>query len=148
MASTYTQIYLHIVFSTKNRQPWITPNWRFELHKYLAGAVRGMGAKPIAIGGIEDHVHLLVDLTSSHCLKDFMRDLKTSSSKWAREKSGMPMFRWQEGYSAFSVSESAKVNVTGYIQRQEAHHHGMTYQEELLRMLKRAKIEFDPRYID
>lgn len=147
MASTYTQIYLHIVFSTKNRTPWIAPSWRDRLHRYLAGGVRALNARCIAVGGVEDHVHILAEFTSSHCLKDFMRDLKTASSKWVHQEIHLPDFIWQEGYAAFSVSGTAKDQVIGYIQKQEIHHLRKPFLAELTEMLTRAGIACNPQFL-
>ena len=103
MGSTFLSLHYHIVFSTNERPPFIKPAWRSKLHEYLGGTVRGLGGIPEIIGGVEDHVHLLVGLRATHCLADLMQELKKASSIWAAEKHERG-FEWQEGYSAFTVS--------------------------------------------
>ena len=95
-----------------------------------------------------DHVHLLVGLKATHCLADFMRELKKASSAWVHEEIGMERFSWQEGYAAFTVSPSARPEVQSYIARQEVHHRKKTFREELVEMLEKAGVEYDPRYLD
>ena len=94
-----------------------------------------------------DHVHLLVGLEATHCLADFMRELKKQSTKWIRQQYRIE-FQWQEGYSAFTVSPSARRRVRGYISNQARHHRQKTYREELIELLKKAEIKYDPRYLD
>jgi REP element-mobilizing transposase RayT len=115
MASTYLNLHYHLVFSTKNRSPFIKDEWIAELHKYLGGAVSGLGGFPQGIGGVADHVHLLVGLKATHCLADFMRELKKSSSVWVHENRGLGEFAWQEGYSAFTVSPTVREAAQRYI---------------------------------
>lgn len=94
--STHSNLNYHIIFATKDREPWIAPEWLARLHDYIGGAVRGLGGVPQGIGGVADHVHLLVGLKPTHCLSDFMRDLKKNSSVWVAETIPLPSFRWQE----------------------------------------------------
>jgi REP element-mobilizing transposase RayT len=148
MASTYLSLHYHLVFSTKNRLPLIDSKWQSRLHEYLGGAVSGLGGFPQGVGGVADHVHLLVGLRSTHCLADFMRELKTSSSAWVHEQIGAESFAWQEGYAAFTVGATARQAVRRYISNQEEHHAQRTYRDELLGMLDRAGIEYDPRFFD
>ena len=148
MPSTHTSLHYHLVFATRNREPWITEPTRSQLHEYLGGTVRGLGGQPEGIGGIADHVHLLVSLKPTHCLADFMRELKKASSSWFRDHSHQPGFHWQEGYAAFSVSASAKDAVRSYIARQEEHHRTRTFREELIEFLQKAGVEYDERYLD
>src|SRR5678815_5861057 len=103
MGSTFLSLHYHLVFSTKERRPSLGDSWRAKMHEYLGVAVRGLGAIPEMIGGVADHVHLLVGLPATHCLADFMQDLKRATSAWARENHE-PEFGWQDGYAAFSVS--------------------------------------------
>jgi putative transposase len=95
-----------------------------------------------------DHVHLLVGLKATHCLADFMRELKKASSAWVHEEIGMQRFAWQEGYGAFTVSPSARSEVQSYIARQEVHHRNRTFREELVEFLEKAGVEYDSRYLD
>lgn len=148
MASTHTSLLYHIVFATKNRDPLIAIEWRSRLHEYLGGAVRGLGGTPQGVGGVSDHVHLLVGLKATHCLSDFMRELKKASSIWVSETISLPGFRWQEGYGAFTVSASARGDVQNYIVRQEEHHRRLSFRDEYVLMLGKAGIEFDERYLD
>ena len=95
-----------------------------------------------------DHVHLLVGLKATHCLADFMRELKKSSSVWVHDEIRVHRFAWQEGYAAFTVSPSTRPEVQSYIARQEVHHRNRTFREELVEMLEKAGVEYDPRYLD
>jgi putative transposase len=148
VASTFISPHFHLVFSTKGRAPMIADAWRSRLHEYLGGTVKDLGGIPEAIGGAADHVHLLVGLKATHCLADFMRELKKASSMWVHETIGYHPFAWQEGYAAFSVSATARPSVRGYIDNQEEHHRELTSREELLSMLQLAKISFDERFLD
>jgi REP element-mobilizing transposase RayT len=148
MPSTHTSLHYHLIFATKDRQPHIAPEWRTRLHEYLGGTVRGLGAVPQGIGGVADHVHLLVALKPTHCLSDFMRELKKTSSVWVAEEIGLAAFRWQEGYGAFTVSASARASVQEYIARQQEHHRTRTFREELVEFLEKSGVDYDPRYLD
>src|SRR2546426_5109937 len=130
MPSTYLSLHYHLVFGTKNRTQSIEPAWRPRLHEYLGGTVRGLDGFPQGVGGVEDHVHLLVGLRATHCLADFMQEMKKASSVWAAEKHEQ-MFSWQEGYSAFSVSWTHIEAVRKYIANQEEHHKKRDYVAEL-----------------
>ncbi|MGH9426805.1 MAG: IS200/IS605 family transposase [Terriglobia bacterium] len=148
MPSTYLSLHYHLVFSTKDRTPLIEPSWRNRLHEYLRGTAAGLGGFPQGTGGIADHVHLLVGLKATHCLADFMRELKKASSAWVHDEIGMRPFAWQEGYAAFTVSPSSRPAVQSYIANQEAHHRKKTFREELVELLEKAGVEYDPRYLD
>jgi putative transposase len=148
MASTYLSLHYHLIFATKNREPLIEPSWRARLHEYLGGTLSGLGAFPQGAGGVADHVHLLVGLKATHCLADVLRELKKASSVWIHEELGIRAFSWQEGYAAFTVSAPARASVSRYIANQEEHHRVKSYREELIEMLTRAGVEFDPRYLD
>ena len=110
MSSTHLSLHYHIVFSTKNREPLITTEWRERLHAYLGGIIRDLGGVPECVGGIADHVHLLIGLKATHRLCDVLRDLKHSSSKWAHETIGIKEFGWQDGYGAFVDSFLSELN--------------------------------------
>ena len=148
MPSTHLSLHYHLVFSTKDRRPLIVPEWRERLHAYLGGILNGMNAVPQAIGGVADHVHLLVGLKATHCLADVMRDLKRGSSEWVHDTVQDPAFAWQEGYGAFTVSANVRTNVRAYIARQEDHHRTRTCREEYLEFLHRGGVEFDERYVE
>lgn len=148
MSSTYLSLHYHLVFSTKHRQPSIHDAWRERLHQYLGGTVSGLGGFPQGIGGVADHVHLLVGLKATHCLSDFMRELKKASSAWVHEEIGLESFAWQDGYSAFTVSATARSGVQIYIANQEEHHRVRSFREELIDLLQRAGVEYDPKYLE
>jgi REP element-mobilizing transposase RayT len=135
MSSTYLSLHYHLVFATKNREPNIGAEWRDRLHEYLGGTVGGLGSVSERVGGIDDHVHLLVGLKATHCLADFMRELKKASSAWVHEEIRFPSFAWQEGYSAFTVSATARPAVRRYIENQAEHHRRQSSREELEEVL-------------
>jgi REP-associated tyrosine transposase len=146
MASTFLSLHYHIVFSTKERRPLIGESWRANLHEYLGGTVRGLGGIPEIIGGVEDHVHLLVGLKATHCLADFMRDLKRASSNWIAENHEKE-FAWQDGYAAFTVSVSNCEAVREYIQNQPEHHRKIPFQDELVRLLEKHGVKYDAKFL-
>jgi REP element-mobilizing transposase RayT len=147
MPSTHTSLHVHVVFSTKDRIALISREWRDRLHGYLGGIAKGLGAVPLAVGGMEDHVHLLVGLKSSHRVDYFVRDLKAASSAWVHDAIGKGTFAWQKGYGVFSVSPTNIDTVKRYVLNQEQHHKRRTFQSEYLELLKASGIEFDERYI-
>jgi len=145
MSHTFSQILFHLVFSTRCRQGLIHAEVREELYPYMEGIVRGEGGVLLGIGGMPDHVHLLVRLKPAIFLPDLLRAVKASSSRWVDERFNVPGgFSWQEGYGAFSVSESAARRVHRYIQNQEEHHRRRNFEREWISLLKRHGIEFDP----
>jgi putative transposase len=146
MPNTYCSLHYHMVFSTKDRMPLLTKDWRGNMHAYLGGIIKTLKGVPLEINGIEDHVHLLIGLRPTHCLSDVMRDLKAGSSDWASNTVGKN-FAWQPGYCGFTVSPQQLENVRKYIINQEEHHRKQTFQEEYLEMLKRSGIEYDERYL-
>jgi hypothetical protein len=126
----------------------IRHQWRDDLHKYLGGTINGLGGVSLQVGGVEDHVHLLIGLKATHRLADVLRELKKSSSVWVHEEIGERRFAWQEGYSAFTVSPTARSSVRGYIVHQAEHHRTVSFRDELIQLLAKAGIEYDPRYLD
>lgn len=146
--STYASLHYHIVFGTKNRIPLIADSWSARLHEYFGGTVKSLGGFPQGIGGVEDHVHLLVALRPTHCISDFMRELKKSSSIWVHETIGVREFQWQEGYGVFSVSATARSQVNAYIANQKEHHRVKSFRDEFIEMLEKAGVEYDPKYLD
>jgi len=148
MSSTFISLHYHIVFSTKHRQALITTDWRERLHKYLGGTVNGLQGFSQGVGGTEDHVHLLVGLKSTHCLSDFMRELKKSSSMWVHNEIGLAKFAWQEGYGAFTVSPTARGGVKQYIANQEKHHRKRTFREEFVDLLEQAGVQYNEKWLD
>ena len=148
MPSTFTNLLYHITFSTKQRVPLITNDFQEELYKYIGGIIRAEGGTQLEIGGIADHVHLLVKFKPSVTVSEMLNRIKANSSKWVNENNkSKQRFSWQEGYGAFSVSESQVSVVREYIQNQEVHHRKQTFQEEFIAILERHGVEYDPRYL-
>lgn len=147
MPSTHLSLHYHLVFSTKNREPFLSAENCARIHAYLGGIIRGMNGVAHAVGGVADHVHLLIGLRATHCLADVMRELKSDSSRWVHEELGLGNFTWQEGYGAFTVSAPDLDRVRGYVLRQEEHHREKGFQEEYVEMLKRGLVEYDDRYL-
>lgn len=148
MPGAYSSILLHIVTCTKNREPFITVDLEPRLFDYLGGVVRGEGGALLAIGGIEDHVHLLIRWRVDKAVSDLMRKAKGGSSLWIhRHFPDHRAFRWQAGYAVFSVSRSVSSKVEQYIKGQREHHRARGYVDELLELLRRHEIEYDPEYL-
>lgn len=147
MASTHLSLHYHIIFSTKDRSPTIASEWRDRLHAYLGGVIKNVEGVPEAIGGVADHVHLLIGLRATARLSDVVRDLKAVSSRWVHDEVGDRGFSWQEGYGAFTVSASQLEAVKVYIAGQESHHQRRSFQEEYLELIKRSGVKYDERYI-
>ncbi len=146
MGSTYHSIHFHLVFATKNREPLILAEWRPRLHEYLGGTVKGLGGVPEAIGGVEDHVHLLIGLKTTAAPAEMVRELKKASSVWAAEHH-CKGFAWQEGYGIFSVSCTHVEAVRNYIANQEEHHRKTGSSGEFRQMLERNGVTYDPKYL-
>jgi putative transposase len=146
MGSIYHSLHYHIVFSTKERRPFIRSGWRAQFHQYIGGTVRGLGGVAKAIGGVEDHLHLLVSLSTTLTLAEFVRELKKASSVWAIENHE-PMFSWQEGYAVLAVSWTHVAIVKRYIENQEEHHRKASFNDELKRLLAKNGVKFDPKYL-
>jgi putative transposase len=149
MSQSLSQIYLHVVFSTKNRARFLQDrSVRERTHAYLAGTCRNLGSPSIIVGGVEDHVHILCRLAKTLSISELVRELKRESSKWLKEQShDLLSFFWQGGYGAFSLSPGHAEGLTNYIANQEEHHKKETFQEEFLRLLRLYGIEFDEKYV-
>jgi REP-associated tyrosine transposase len=148
MAGTYTKLFYHLVFSTKNRQQFIAPSIEEELRRYIAGILRNIEGSCVEINGMPDHVHILAIVPPKISVSDALRTIKASSSKWVHEtKPELAMFAWQDGYSAFTVSKSQVNSVREYISDQKAHHAERDFKAELLGLLAKHEVEFDERYI-
>ncbi len=148
MAQTYHKMLMHIVFSTKNRTPDITPDMANRLHAYMATIVSNKFGFLLRIGGVENHVHLLVDMKPAVAAAIMLRDLKAGSSAWVHETFPQKrFFAWQAGYGIFSVSESGKDSVIEYINRQAEHHQRMTYEQEVLALLTKYQVKYDEKYL-
>jgi REP element-mobilizing transposase RayT len=148
MGSTFYSLHYHVTFSTKLRRPIIQAEWSPRLHKYLGGIILGLDGQPCGIGGVADHVHILMGLKTTHCLADVMRELKKSATAWVHDELKIADFSWQEGYAAFTVSPSVVPQVQGYIAHQEEHHRKRSYREELKGLLDAAGIPYEDKYLD
>lgn len=148
MPGTYTQLLLHIVFSTKHRQPFITDEVAERLYPYIGGIIRAENGVLHDIGGVEDHVHLYIRWRADESLSNLMRTVKSRSSKWMHETfPQLKDFAWQEGYAAFTVSKSQEDAVKRYIANQHEHHRKEDFKSELMRLLAAHGIEFDEQYV-
>jgi REP element-mobilizing transposase RayT len=149
MAQSLTQVYLQIVFSTRDRAALLQDvDFRNRTHAYLAGICRNLDCPTIVVGGVADHVHLLCRMSKNLSIADFLRDVKRDSSKWIKGESPLLSdFHWQNGYGAFSISPSHVEAVKRYIANQEEHHKTETFQDEYRRLLRKYGIEFDERYV-
>jgi putative transposase len=148
MSSTFLSLHYHLVFGTKNRQALIAPEWKDDLHGYMGGTIAGLGGVAECVGGVGDHVHLLVRLRATHTLADVLRELKKASSVWVHDEVGLADFEWQNGYGAFTVGATGCLRVANYIKNQEAHHRTKSFREEFIEMLERAGVDFDPHFLD
>jgi REP element-mobilizing transposase RayT len=146
MPHTYTNLLYHIVYSTKERYPFISKELRPRLYDYLGGTIRGLGGIALEIGGIEDHVHLLVKLKPTMAVSKFLQDLKSNTSSWGKQNLHSK-FEWQDGYGAFTVGESIIKSVKRYIQNQEEHHMKFDFETEFKSLLEMSGIEFDEKYL-
>ena len=147
MGSTYSALYSHLVFATKNREGHIHPEWEERLYSYLGGCLNTIGGKALAIGGMSDHIHVVMSLKPVHAPAKVVGDIKTESSKWVHDTIGYRPFNWQDGYSIFSVSVSALDTVIAYVRGQKEHHRVRTFREEYIALLERHGIEFKEEYL-
>ena len=145
MSHTFARIHIHVIFSTKGRQKLIPKERQSRLWSYMAGICRNKGIEPIAINGTDNHVHLLFHLPPTMALAKAVNLIKANSSRWMRE--GRRRFFWQDGYGAFSVSESNTDAVIKYIRDQEKHHRKRTYEQEYVAFLRKHRFKFDPKYV-
>lgn len=148
MANTYTSLYYHVVFSTKNRVSYIKPEIENRVWSYIGGVARKHKMTALQVGGIEDHIHALVMAPPTLSPSQIAQYLKGDSSKWIKEEfEMMRWFAWQDGYGAFTVSKSDIPEVIDYIKNQREHHRMKTFQEEYLALLKKHGVEYDERYL-
>jgi len=136
---------MHVVFSTKERRKIIPPDMKERLWSYTAGICKHQKVFVHAIGGIEDHVHLLLQFPATIAISEAVKTIKANSSGWMSDQIGK--FAWQEGYGAFGVSKSNLATVVEYIQNQEKHHRRMTFEDEFIALLEKHGIEYDPKYV-
>jgi putative transposase len=149
MPQSLAKILVHVVFSTKERRPFLRDAaLREETHHYLGGILKNLECQPIIVGGMEDHVHLLASLSRTHTAAEMVKEAKRGSSLWIKERdAAMRDFCWQNGYGMFSVGFSQIEDVRLYIAQQEQHHRKLSFQDEFRLLLKRYEIPFDERYV-
>ena len=149
MAQSLARLWTHLIFSTKNRFPFLTDKvLRAEMHAYLAEMLRTHGCETLIVGGVEDHAHSLFALSRTLPIASVVKEVKRTSSGWIKERSRrLPKFHWQGGYAAFSVSQSNLQEVIRYIENQEEHHKRVTFQDEYRAFLKAYGVECDERYV-
>jgi putative transposase len=147
MPQSLANLLAHLIFSTKNRERFLVDaNVRRRTHAYLAAVLSDINSPALIVGGVEDHLHILCQLSRTSALSEVIEHLKVSSSKWLKTQ-GIERFSWQRGYGAFSISQSQVADVVAYIEGQEEHHQRMTFQEEYRLFLRRYRISFDERYV-
>jgi putative transposase len=148
MPQSLSSILIHLVFSTKNREPFITPTIETELHPYMAKIFRELKSPSLAISGTNDHLHILFSLGRVIKVADLVEEVKAGSSKWIKTKGReFRNFHWQRGYGAFSIGQSNVTALRRYIRGQKKHHRHLTFQEEFRKFLKRYQIDYDERYL-
>ncbi len=149
MATTYTSLLIHIIFSTKLRKPFITPVIESDLYAYIGGICRHNNSTLLHAGGTTDHIHLLVSLGKTIALADLMLQVKRDSSTWIKTtRSEFAAFRWQDGYAALSIGQSQVETLKRYLDRQKEHHKTVSFREELIDFLRRYQIPFEEQYLD
>jgi len=148
MANTYINILIHTVFSTKNRESWISSSLRERLYPYMCGIARENDLKVLCIGGTDNHIHILLSLDSTTSIAQAMQLIKGGSSKWIHETfPELRLFSWQEGYGAFSIGISNVDETKKYIENQEKHHSKESFRDEYLKFLRKNNIDFDEKYL-
>jgi REP element-mobilizing transposase RayT len=149
MAQSFAPVYLHIIFSTKQRRKYLQDkSLRNELHRYLGGTCRDLDSPSLAVGGVEDHVHILCRLSRAYSISKLVRELKRESSKWIKTKDNqLSDFHWQDGYGAFSISPSHMRALRVYIANQEEHHKSESFQDEFRRVLKKYGVKYEERFV-
>jgi putative transposase len=148
MPQSLANIYVHLIFSTKERFPFLSPEVRPDLHSYMSTVLANLNSPAVLINSVEDHVHILFNMGRTVTLAQVVEDVKKSSSKWIKTQGlSFSKFAWQAGYGGFSVSESNTPKVANYIQNQEEHHRVKSFQEEYREFLTKHKIKYDERYV-
>ena len=148
MASTYSRLYIQIVFAVKARAQLLKKPWREDVFKYMTGIIKANNQKSIIVNGVEDHVHIFVGLKPTMRISDLVRDIKNNSSNFInKNKFTNHKFCWQEGYGAFSYAHSQIENVYNYIANQEQHHNQVTFKDEYLDFLKTFDIDYDEKFL-
>ena len=147
MPQSLSKVLVHLIFSTKYREPLIGPEIRPRLHAYIVGILDNLKSPSLQTGGVADHVHILFLLGRTISQAELVEEVKRSSSKWMKAEGSVPGFSWQAGYGAFSIGESQADTVIHYIQNQEEHHRKVTFQEEFRKFLEKYKVTYDERYV-
>lgn len=147
MANTYTQLYMHVVFAVKNRESLISADWQDDFYRYIAGALKEHGHKPIIINGMPDHIHLLFGMSPKESLSDLIQSLKIQTTKNIKEQHNLPYFSWQTGYGAFSYNKPSLPAVINYIENQKEHHKTISFDDEIRQLLDEMGVEYDEKYI-
>ena len=148
MPQSLSSILIHLIFSTKNREPFLSPEIEAELYPYIASIFKVMKSPALIIDGASDHVHTLFSLSRVVTIADLVEEVKTESSKWIKTKGReFRNFHWQSGYGAFSIAQSQIPTVKRYIGRQKEHHRRMTFQDEYRKFLKAYDVKYDERYV-
>jgi putative transposase len=148
MPQSLSSLLIHLVFSTKNREPFITKEIETELHPYMAKILRELKSPSLAIDGTSDHVHILFSLARTITMADLVEELKTSTSKWMKTKGReFKNFHWQRGYGAFSIGQSNVATLKQYVHRQKGHHRIITFQDEYRKFLKAYAIAYDEEHV-
>jgi putative transposase len=148
MPQSLSAVYVHLVFSTKHRQPFLCDeSLRGNLHSFLGNTSKTLECPPIIVGGVEDHIHLLARFGRTITQAEWVKELKRVSNLWLKEQGDFENFEWQGGYADFSVSQSNLEQVRGYIANQEKHHHKRSFQDEVRGLLTKHKMDWDERYI-
>ena len=148
MAGTFSQIHIQIIFAVKGRENLIIDKWKTDLHKYMAGIIKGKRQKPIIVNGMPDHIHAFVGLKPSIALSDLVRDMKNNSTNYINDRKLVKgKFEWQDGFGAFSYGHSQIDRVYQYVLNQERHHKKRTFREEYLGFLEKFKVDYDEKYL-
>ena len=147
MSQSLTKIYIHIIFSTKGRNPWIIQSIQKELYAYIASILKGINCPALIVGGVMNHIHILNIQSKNISTSKLIKEVKASSSKWIKSKDKkFKNFSWQNGYAAFSVSQSLRKQVHQYILNQKYHHQKRSFKDEMRLLLKRYEVDYDEKY--
>ena len=146
--STYSQLYIQVVFAVKNRQALIKEDWEERLYQYITGIVQSKGQKMLAINGVSNHIHIFINIKPNCSIADLVREIKKSSNKFINENKFTPFkFQWQEGYGVFSYSHSHIDRVAKYVMNQKEHHRKKTFKEEYIEILQKMNVDYDNKYL-
>lgn len=147
-SGTFSQIYIQIVFAVKGRENLIQKHWEEELYQYITGIIQTKGQKMLAINGMPDHIHIFIGMKPTCCLSDLVREIKKSTNQWIGEKKFVKgKFYWQEGFGAFSYSQSSLESVISYIANQKKHHQKRTFKEEYKELLEKFQIAYNTDFL-